>query len=253
MYDQQSPEMPTEAEPSDAAIVEQPRLGIIHLMLWTAGTAVLLSIVPYLRRSEMFGVSGDDANANTVFLGLWAIVNGPAVASWAIFFWRRRQNTPFPTQPGEWLLLLFGFEALCGSFSWLSVVVMEDWFESMGMLFFVPLLLAQLAAAIPYVVAARRARHSRAWRVFFVVLASASVLEVMRLLGYLPVWSLVYPIISIIGLGMYVLYAVATVSLLIAITHDRRRHVRRGWLHMTGVIVCVARAVTFGIAWLLWL
>ncbi len=250
MNDQPSQDTPSDSELIDAKVVEQPRLGIIHLMLWTAGTALLLSIVPYLRRSEMFGVSGGGANALAAYLGVWAITNGPAVASLGIFFWRRRQNIPFPTQPGEWLLLLFGFEALCTCFSWLSLLVLEGWFESIGMFFMLPLLLSELAAAIPYVVAARRARHSRAWRVFFVVLACANVLDVVRLFGFLPIWGLVYPLISIIGLGMYVLYAVAAVSFLVAIINDRRRHVYRGWLHVTGVIVCVAQAIIYGMLWL---
>ena len=88
-------------------VPEQPRLGIIHLMVWTACVAVYFSINRLFYPDELL-------QTDPLFLVFWVgegIVLGAALGGLLLFVARRCRGLPFPTQPGEMLLVLSGVNA----------------------------------------------------------------------------------------------------------------------------------------------
>ena len=82
-----------------------PRLGIIDLLIWMAGVAVVLAMYRGLTDWSEFEPSElDDIRRRHLILGL---AYGIAVGGLGMLAWRRfARGLPFPSQPGHWLLAL---------------------------------------------------------------------------------------------------------------------------------------------------
>ncbi len=174
MTDQPSQDTSTDSEPSDAAIVEQPRLGIIHLMLWTAGTAIVLTI----DRIAQDLVPEESSPLDSIrpwMSAAWAVVIGPAIATWAVLIRRRLRGIRFPTQPGEWLLLVSGasyvFSQLCTTIGQLT----QDADATQARLPLLWFAVSQIFPAVGYVIAALYNRRPRGWMVCFATILFGSV------------------------------------------------------------------------------
>jgi hypothetical protein len=101
---------PPPATADDAsAKVSCPRLGLIHLLMWTACVAVWLGLQRVV--GQLFWNSahpfGDSILkiADTV---LTSLGNGAALGGLLLWVARRRRGLPFPKHPGEYLLVVLG-------------------------------------------------------------------------------------------------------------------------------------------------
>jgi len=229
MNDRQTPNAPTDNEPSKPAIIEQPRLGIIHLMLWTAGTAVALTI----DRVAQDLVPEESSLVDPIQPGIsavWAICVGPAIGAWAILVRRRLHGIRFPTEPGEWLLLVSGasyvFSQLCTTVGQLT----QDADATQAPLPLLWFAMGHLFPAIGYVIAALYNRRPRSWMVCFATIAIVHALLVIELLAHS--FSVYWPYLNLISFAFVCLPLVVLVAS--GIDLGRRRHF--GWLHWVGVI-----------------
>ena len=83
---------------------QRPRLGIVHLLLWTAATAVVLSVRGAWMRWETF--PPDELLAARIGHVVTCIAYGAILAGIIVLLWGRfRGGIPFPDAPGHWLLL----------------------------------------------------------------------------------------------------------------------------------------------------
>lgn len=88
------------------------RLSILHLLMWTTGSALLAT---YLRD---FPADRFEGTLGAVLLGMqltYAVIGGLGIASVGMLFqYGFRQNARFPREPGHWLLLASGVGSLAG-------------------------------------------------------------------------------------------------------------------------------------------
>jgi hypothetical protein len=152
---------------------EQPRLGIIHLLGWTACVAVCFSVT---RASY----PQDAAKERLVFLAFQLcrdVGRGTALAGLVLCVARRLRGLRFPSQPGETLLVLFGI----AQGMWLVAVLvavlltlampneMKDPSVRLLMLFQTSKSLGILLLGVLYLIATIRTRIPR-WRLVFLAL-----------------------------------------------------------------------------------
>jgi hypothetical protein len=85
-----------------------PRLGIIHILLWMAGSAVLLLFMR--RMDERFAdllPEGWQTFQRVMHL-VQSMIFGAALTGFPLFYFYWRRRSPYPRHPGHWLLLLLG-------------------------------------------------------------------------------------------------------------------------------------------------
>ena len=167
---------------------EQPRLGIIHLMGWTACVAVQFSVgktFPFVQTDSVLQLEP------SLILAVGAeIGRGTALGGLLLLVVRRYRRLPFPSQPGEWLLVLLGIRTVTailqrGLLFYMAPNDTMSWqaFSGFGVLI-------SLLMAVLYVLAAVKTRILR-WRVYFVAALVAGVMTVIlpflvSLVGAMP-------------------------------------------------------------------
>ena len=88
------------------------RLSILHLLLWTLGSAVILAFFRALS-SRQDGLPDDKAWVLPIYHLGYSLTLGAQVGSVPLFVMRRVSGQGgFPAQPGHWLLLIEGVSAL---------------------------------------------------------------------------------------------------------------------------------------------
>lgn len=88
-----------------ARLDQHDRIGINHLLLWTAGTSVALGALNFAYPMEL--VPANAYVAEAIRRLLVAAAYGVAIAAWLWIFWRRQFNRPFELKhPGHFLLVM---------------------------------------------------------------------------------------------------------------------------------------------------
>lgn len=228
----------------------QPRLGIIHIMLWTACVAVMLTIQGGIYQV----IQTPEASVLRMLLrGAWAAVLGAGLATLFVFFARRRRGIPFPVHPGHWLLLILGTTYGLHQLAWVPTFFVNDWVHEHndGVEFVQALVRASvpLAACGLYAVATAAHRCCTRWAVLFGLRAGASAF--MCCLGLLEALMLAtagYPrefwrVAYLIEFFFWFVMAVTVVL-------DVRARSARDWLHWTGVAM-IQTASTLACIWYL--
>lgn len=107
----------------------QPRLGIIHIMLWTAGSAMILAMY---RAMVDFDDMPEQARAQWYVMQIgYSIAYGAALAGAILFAYRRlTKGTPFPVLPGHWLLLTWGLVFIASSVGHMVRWAVRIWFDN---------------------------------------------------------------------------------------------------------------------------
>jgi|GEM_PF-5741046 len=150
------------ANPND----QGERISILYLMVWTACTAVILSLY---RQSMTLVNDTEDTTWLQAMTGLvGAPIQGACVASLLLVLWRRfKGGRPFPKQPGHWLLVIPGITSLVGWSLWLVVqqFIEEDYYTY---ILFQRLPLLVLFSVLA-VYAITKLRAEPRWRVMFIV------------------------------------------------------------------------------------
>ncbi|HUT88971.1 MAG TPA: hypothetical protein VMY37_05725 [Thermoguttaceae bacterium] len=221
------PDSPSRPEP------EQPRLGISHLLVWTACVAAYFSVarafsspdwVPRLELSLVLAVG---------------LTMGRATALGGLLLWvaRRYRHLPFPGQPGETLLVLLGIYA--------AQVLLQYPIHYGAELGTIPRWapglfsdLAVLLIAVLYLIAAVRTKILR-WRVYFITVLVAGAIMVLLLLSLPLAESLLGPTFTA---GRRLLPFVPDLPrvlpgavLLFVAVKDARQGRRYRWTHWLGI------------------
>ena len=222
----------------------QPRLGIIHIMLWTLGSAMILAVY---RALVDFANMPEQARVQWYVLQIgYSTVYGAALASVFLFAYRRlAKGAAFPVLPGHWLLLAQGIVFTVSFAGHVAASVIRNRFDSLSpAIYGLGQWSAHSVAVVVVLVAIIRLNDFAYWRVYFwASLVHQAIRSSVCLVGVLPgTWYFVF----LLQRWIYAIGAtVLVIWLLIVVARDWRRAVRRDWLHWTGVIVTLSGPVLF--------
>ena len=231
-----------------------PRLGIIHLLAWTAATAVLLK---FGMAMEMIETSSIDEMPTAlrvyqqVIRFAYNTVNAAGIVGISVLLLGKARAATGRLQPGHWILAIDTI-AFVMIYSWWALYataraaeIIEPEISSDFLWFYLPFGAISLLRAATYGVTAAIQRDARRWKVLLATLAVVGLIvsliqitacfsSFLFALVNLPLWSLI----------------VAAV-LIPTIVLDLRRGPRRDWLHWLGIAVLAASTV-LSMAWWGW-
>lgn len=219
----------------------QPPLRIAHLMLWTAGSAVILAMYRGAYDSIDYQVPNAMRTIFNVHRILSSIIYGAAIASVAVFVHRRLTKGPrFPVQPGHWLLFNQGLLVLVTLPGWCVFVLLQSqgtsdggtrWITP-GILFVGLQVLSHGTTVGAFGWALRRLQAERRWRLLFWLELGFGICNLLASLAEFVPW---WPGLRVLGF-QWMSATVPAVWLVVAAILDWRRRARRDWLHWTGVV-----------------
>jgi hypothetical protein len=223
---------------------EPPRLGIAHLFVWIAASAICLA------GARQYSEAVGQQRLNAITTVLWSFdapFRGACLAGLALFLYRCVRGAGFARQPGEWLLIIYGaavtiwlvFQLAMGHTS------RGDNNRSLAVVLGLMAMVTYVVEAALFAVAARRVKAWPAWQVAFWLLFAIQIIRAAQpfLTGIL--WSVVggLSIFSIVGFT-YLPSVVASVVLIIATLVDWPASRRRPWTHWVGIAAGVASGMT---------
>lgn len=219
--------------------LDPPRIGVVHLVVWTAGVAVYLSLER--ARGQMFGPS-PPFSGTLLEIGssiLESLAYGAALAGLLLWAARRWRGLPFPKHPGEYLLAVVGLnQALRFLYVFLAYPVTNERLTLVTALMHGYHALQCLVLVWPLL-----AVKSRRWRVFFGTLLASHILLFLHIA--LPVRVLLTPAISPgLLVSSIVLHVAADAILLAIVLKNRWEGIRYPWTHWLGVAVRLWLALT---------
>ncbi len=245
-----SPGSPFRPEP------EPPRLGILHLLVWTACVAVYFSLTHAVYSRQMVQAAQLDLDSMGFGVGLWVmegIVSGTALGGLLLLASRRYQRLRFPRQPGETLWALLGIAAVMELLSsWLWYLAAGEPGSNVHAGLWVSLdggfrFLTIVVLSVLYLFAAARTKTGR-WRLYLITVAAANVvvffLPCMGVILFSVRWALVFSL----GPQLIPLVVLLGVALKDFLTGDRY-----GWTHWSGVGIALCNGVILATQLVWWI
>jgi len=230
-------EEPIVTEPimAEAAEVEreEPRLGIMHLLVWTACVAVYFSFLRTLSQVEGAPtLSFLTTDVLSVPLGLGM---GTALAGLVLLVSRRLRGFPLARHPGEYMLLLFGVSSVSSAATYTIVAHFQpgrlggtSWTQYV---FIATALGVLVINGLILLVALVRVKILR-WRIFFAVVMMTAVLQrilpvVVSMAGFFGTRLLV-TVLQLVPL-------ITVLALIVVVVMDLHQRKRYPWQHWLGV------------------
>lgn len=188
-----------------------PRLGIRHLMLWTACCGLFLGI----ERALFVGDDGSFSRFQSPVYVWHCVYNGAALTACLLWVPWKRAGIRFPSEPGEWLLILaavffvvsFGTRAILASPLQLYWPIGES--VATCWLFLVPFCLA---------------RAPNRWETAFALFLARDILVVLAIIVFS--WGIE------LDYGQ-IWFPICVLSLVVAL--DLKSRTRYRWTHWVGV------------------
>ena len=228
-----------------------PSLGISHLMVWTAFTAVVLTVFLAISPPEEDTVGLERMWLYGVRFA-YSIIYGAALTGMMIFVrWIVTAKSFAVLQPGHWLLMLVAIGAMIDG----AVAIVIKWFvepnwwrhSNAGFeLWLLHQVVGYGAAVFVGIAMVILSRVERGWRLAFAgfvvlfgvecALSLITFLVERRTLRWDTPWYLPHAGISVGG-AIFTLIAFALIIV------DHRCGIQRDWLHWTGLAVALALAV----------
>jgi hypothetical protein len=227
------------------------RLGIAHLMLWTAGSAVTLA---FLRGTFDEQRSESIQTLQKALALVQAPFYGAALACLPLVFWRPRPaEQRFPTQPGHWLLLVQGVSLLTAMLVFVSlphrangVVVAanaEEMQELLRQLAHREVLRLAPTLAVTLLAAWQMTRPR--WRSMFLLMALGYGLGIIAF-GAAAVGET--QTLAMVGTELlWLLQTISAVALLVCVLRDWAEGMTHDFLHTTGI---TARFAIVALGWI---
>ena len=231
-----------------------PRLGIIHLLVWMAGVAVVLAIYRAAVETGWLEVTAEGRDEARWWLTAYGLVYGTAISGMGLLIYRRlRGDESFPACPGHWLLIFGGlaFAADAAAFV-LAKGLMAAWSARIGWspgFYYVQQWLAWgLALAVAMVVLVRLRTAWNWWLLTGLIMALIAVNFLAHTLLMAQAVAQAFGSSAISGVWSPSLThwtrifgtAVCLAGLPVVLAGDRGR---RDWLHWVGVVALVALAL----------
>ena len=204
--------------------LDVPRLGIRHLMLWTACCALYLGLYRVL---FLVQDGSSDEVQDAVFAILFSLSAGASFAACALCVPWNWAGIRFPYEPGEWMLAVAGVSLVVGIAFWAGVHYFLEWFGWREFRYWI--IGGMLATCWLHLVPLCLARVTRRWRIVFALLLVRDVAVVLAHAASMltfPDWSIE---VEVGG------FALAVVVIGVAAFADLRAEKRYRWTHWAGV------------------
>jgi hypothetical protein len=241
------------APPSSlAGYYRPPRLGIVHLLAWTATTAVLLK---FFVAMEMVQAARGPMSMPPVLRVLQSVLQfiaftaqGAGLVGASILLVAKIRRAAGRMQPGHWLVAAEAVASLMFLVVWASLAVVEAARDAeysplpWPVVIFGLILLARAGIYSCGVLTSERVRR---WRVSLATLAVVSTVHGLLYAagGFLP---------SLLSLPSYpLLSSAAGIVLFVTVLLDLRKGPSRDWLHWVGVAMIFTN-VLLSTAWFVW-
>ena len=235
-----------------------PRLGIIHLLAWTAATALL--VIFWMATTEMIGDDGGDSIPRAIRVAqqvVWSIqltALAAGLVGTGILLLAKIRRLRGRFQPGHWLLListLIWAPSLLVPWALFLLIGTPDSVDTPSASSLVWIsrtwnLVTTSTSFAAYFFATFVCKAGNRWRICFAVLAAFGLMQTFRYVGALFSVSLFWWTKPL----QYRSLIVGAV-LLMAVLIDLRRGPRRDWLHWLGVAI-IATGVLLSVAWWVW-
>jgi len=248
-----------------------PRLGISHLLIWTAVVAVYLKL--FVAVEAFHGETATQLQlpqAVSILLHMsmfvYSVTHAAAIVGVFILLRAKIRGCPGRLQPGHWFVLAGGVASLAILSSHLlllafmakddssSVQSIVSWTTSV---FGVQMIL-QMGI---YLCATWASKGSKRWQVPFALLATASLLHAFMIFGIrkllMPLlwWIYVslgsFNVVDAVFVVRRVFSVAAIVILLVAVVLDLINRERRDWLHWVGIaVIFMTTLVQPAISWI---
>jgi hypothetical protein len=247
---QEADPQPHAETPAVSPFAEQlrvPQFGILHLMIWTAVTAVLLKYFLTMEelQSQLLSQTPGERRLSVmrVLQSVHAIIFASTLVGSAILI-RARCRTAKPFQPGHWLVLLLAIGGVLQLISWPVGLYLAAASPQRFWLFAVENAVVAALTAAMYVIAVLQLRDARRWKILLGAVALENVAAAVMI---------VVPLVA--GSGYFsdlifsswrwnracsIAWPVALLVMLLAVAvSDLPRRALRDWLHWLGVGVFV--------------
>lgn len=230
------------------AATEPPRirLSILHLMLWTVGSALILASFRALS-SPIAELPKEMAQLQPFYHLAYSLTLGAQVGSVLLFAVRRlNRQGGFPEQPGHWLLLVEGISAML-MFAGYGVFLLGFDADAANVYLFYALQIPNvLACSIGYGLAFTRTTTGTPWRLSLGTIAVIYCIQVCLYVAsamtlswqvsggsWYRIWELPQ---NCLGLTL-------AVAVLAGSLADWRNHAQRDLLHWAGVATFISNIV----------
>jgi hypothetical protein len=228
-----------------------PQFGILHLMIWTAVTAVLLKLFMAITAEPIRQLPTAQLWVSRISQSVYAILWGSILVGSGALVRLRCYTMPKKLQPGHWLVLILTLDIILQLAIWLPYRL----FEVVGMRAIgVGMSVVNTLIAAACVFAFVELRNARRWKILIGAkglgagtTAAGSVLSFVTMIGF----HNAYPLALISPLIRYcppIWTAAVLIMLLAAAILDLWHRAARDWVHWLGVgALGVTYAMTF--AW----
>lgn len=205
-----------------AATGDRPTLSVLHLLLWITCCALFLAVARAMT-TRAPGTLG------MLFLTMLAAGNGAAWAGLLITLARAFRRSPWPIEPGQWLLALLGAVAVVEA---LAEAATGKWVKD-------PRGIVQAAAACAFVLPLFAKKLAARWKWFFASLSCFYALPLLVAVsnGHGLVGRVVAPLTpSRVTVAAAVGSAVLAVFERVSSATNADSRTATGWLHWTGIV-----------------
>jgi hypothetical protein len=241
---------PTAESPACSPFVEQlcvPQFGIIHLMLWTAVTAVLLAYFLALRGESINHIPTPSRWLFQISQTIDAIMLASALVGSGVLIRARCYSILTKLQPGHWLTLIVSLDfvfqlAVRLLYRFLNLHGIEP--RSILTTQSGAVVTGTLIAAV-YILAFTKLRDAKRWRILFgAKMLGAGVNAVVNLIFLVTILSTAWPS-SVMWISFFpgIWFVVVFIMLITVAVLDLRGRTPRDWLHWLGVGVVVGENV----------
>jgi hypothetical protein len=218
-----------------------PRLGIVHLLGWTLGVAVVLGIY---RAGNAFQMQDGAAQPMSPWALGFGLAYGTALGGLSLFLWRWWRGTGSgPTQPGHWLLVFAGLgfclDLVAMAAAETIVSFWSGYSDSFRIFNLHQCLGWSLGAMVALVVLCNLRDAAIGWIVVTALLSvGMSLAAIQHIVSFVAVeagaignWTWQAPLV-----GKSIGVSVVLVAILAAEIADRRQGRARDWLHAGGIL-----------------
>ena len=225
-----------------------PRLGIIHLLAWTAASAVLMKIITWAGWLDSMpdNFPGWMRVFFTAISSIHMAVIAAGVVGTCVIVRSRYRGHDGRLQAGHWMVINMAGTSILSLVLWLPLVMLMDWLMSLSAAthsfainyaIYLVEAVPQFLLAVLWLVAAIRMREAIVWKATFGFLAlrSAAAGCVNLLSAFFPTFlPFFFP--SLRSFSQLPIGASLTLLVLSAVVlADFNRHTKRDWLHGLGV------------------
>ncbi|MCE9545146.1 MAG: hypothetical protein K8T25_06470 [Planctomycetia bacterium] len=240
------PPVPLAEQPAAPRLAHVPRLGIRHLLLWTALTALFLAVTTNGLNNSPPARPPDRQRWITVVSAIQALLGGASLTGCVLIGWHAIRRTLWPLEPGERLLLAFGLTYLMMvAFQWLCP---RPLMSGMSVALAAYILTPVSCGAVIFATQAVLGRRQPWWAAVLwigvaerCVYAATFLVFALNVFAFVEQRSLMGSLMRIGAIVLRYLFSIEAtciaLALVAAIVVDARRGRKHRWLHWLGAAV----------------